>query len=393
MKQYLFAAVLAALVLAQAALYASPVPSCAAFAKTRHDAPVTTTTALVELVELEKRVERTFAVEAAGELRISNQHGRVDYRLHDASEVRIEVLITARAKSERKAQAQLDRIHVRLAGTRERVEAETKVRGVGRRGATVMNGETLEFSVDYLVHAPPGFRLNLSNRFGNVRLPDLAAAAEVDVRYGDLETGRLAAGSRVAIAFGDADLGFGESLDVEVEYGKLAMAGADEATVRARFSEMRLGRFGRLALDCEYGDYEVQSAGDFVNEGGFNDFRVDSAGALRVSGDYNDVRVGYLATAATLRIGFGDVHVASTSAALERVDFEGSYTDVTVVVAEGLGYTLDAAASYGDIRYPGDVAVTRESSRGTTERVEGRRPGTREAVLTLQSSFGDVTIR
>ena len=390
-------ALLATLVLAQVALYAAPPAPYAAFAKTRHRAPATTAPATTApaRAELEKRVERTFAVDAVGDLRLDNRHGDIDYRVHAANEVRIEVLIQATAGSERKAQALLDRVDVALSGARDRVSAETKVRGGRVVSVSAGDGKSKGLSVDYVVHAPPGFRLALRNSFGDVRLPDLVAPADIEVSYGDLETGDLAAGTEVAIGFGDAVLGFGERLAVGVKYGKLDLAGAGEATVHARFSEMRLGRFRRLELDSEYGKYTVQSAAAFVNEGGFNDFRIDSAESIRVGGHYNDVHVGYLATAGDVSVGFGDVHIASTSERLERLSFEGSYTDLTAVLAEGLGYTMSAAASYGDIRYPkqGFTATEQVGKAAQERRVEGHRDGPTQAVLTLRSSFGDLTVR
>ena len=87
------------------------------------------------------------------------------------------------------------------------------------------------------------------------------------------------------------------------------------------------------------------------------------------------------------------MHVSSTSKSLEELDFEGSYTDVTWVLAEGLAYTLDAATSYGELRYPSGLRATKEVSKGMSERVEGEVGTGGTARVRFAGSFGDLMIK
>lgn len=341
-----------------------------------------------------KNFERRFEVDEVGDIRLENRHGAIDYRIATDGAVRIRVVASATAASEQKAQSILDDIDVAISGTRTRVTARTSLSSGGNTHI-INDGEVTKrgFEVNYTVYAPAGFRLSLKNDFGDVKLPDLTSQAKLEVGYGNLVAGDLAAGSRVKIDFGDATIGYVPDLDAEVRYGELDVGGAGTARITARFSELELGRFGELAMDSQYGGYAVQSASDFRSEGGYNDLRIDSAERVHIEGDYNDVKVGYLATGARFSIGFGDVHVSSTSGALEVVDFEGAYTDITLVLAEGLDYTLDAETSFGDLRYPKGLMGLEETSGATNESVAGRSGNTGKTRVTLRGSFGDLVVR
>ena len=393
MFRSLTSALLASCVLAQAptnALSAAAPTDVEAYA-----AAPTYVAATRDVVTVEKTYERAFDVEDAGNIRLDNRHGDIDYFVSDDGQVRISVLVTASAASERKAQALLDKVDVDIEGSRSEVSAKTRV---GKSGGNVSivtrNGDTRRgFEVDYKVYAPPGFRLSLKNSFGDVRLPDLTAAADIEVGYGDLEAHDLGAGSSLDIGFGNASVGYAPDLNAKVKYGELHLAGAETAKVHARFSELELGRFGSLEMDSQYGEYTIQSAGSFRNEGGFNDLRIDSAERLSLEGGYNDVRVGYLAESGDFDVRFGEVHVASTSPRLTALTFKGNYTDLTAVLADGLAYTLDAETSYGDIHYPKALVTSKEISKGSSDRIEGKVGDGQQAMVKLEGSFGDLVIK
>ena len=385
-------ALLASCVLAQAPLLATPTNAVGVAPATEGDAAATT--AIQATVR--KNFSETYDVDAIGELVLDNRHGDIVYRVTPGNQVSIRVDVEARAGSEKKAQDILDKIDVAIAGSRTRVSAVTNISGRGRKmNSIVVNGrgEDRGFKVDYAVSGPAGFALKLANAFGDVELGDLSARAEIEVSYGDLDAGDLGAGSTVRVSFGDGAVGYAPDVDAEVKYGKLGMRGAERATLVARFSEMELGRFGELEVDAQYGKYTVQSVRDFRSEGGFNGLRVDSAERVTVDGNYNDVKVGFLATSGHFEVGFGDVHISSTSATLEEVDFEGSYTDMTIVMAEGLGYTLDAATSYGKLRYPSGFKASEEASKGMRERVAGEMGNGGGARVTFEGSFGDLVVK
>ena len=391
-------ALLASCVLAQAPLPLTPVYAAgsplSASAKTDHAPPVSGVEPARKKTTVRKDFREAFDVAAAGELRLDNRHGDIDYRVVVGSRVTVEVEVIATAATERKAQSLLDEIDVRIEGSPTRVSAETEVLGGGNVKNVVKDGNRERgFEVNYTVTGPAGFALLLGNSFGDVRLSDLTARAELDVSYGDLEAGDLGPGSRVEVSFGKGVVGYVADVDARVQYGGLELRGAGRAKVRARFSNLTLGRFGELELDTQYGEYTVRSAGQLRSKGGFNELRVDSAERVTLEGNYNDVEVGYLATAGDFEVGFGDVRVRSTSAGFEAMDFEGSYTDVTLVVAEGVGYTLDAETAYGDVDYPAGMRVTQQVSKGQREGVRGEMGEGGEARVTLRGSFGDFVVR
>ena len=354
-------------------------------------------TPLVPDVSVTKRIDRTFPVNATGDLKLDNRYGDIVYRVGTAREVTFAIVITAAAGSERKAQEILDKLSVDFVATKSIVSARTHIEGGGANGFQVMsfNSDSKKkgFTIDYLVTAPAGFALDAKNRFGDIELASTSARTRVDLQYGDLRAGDLGALSSVDIGFGKGVIGRVGSLDAKVKYGGLTVNSAGEAKVYARFSELDLGRMGDLTIDSEYGNYTVRSARTLDNRGDFNDLRIDSAWSLRLSGGYNDVKVRWLGTDADFEMTFGDVHVDATSAKLANITFLGSYTTFTAAIHERVQYALTAEAKYGEIRTPRAMVTTQTVSKTVTERVEGHVGSQPTAVVKLTSSYGDLVLR
>ncbi len=370
--------------------------SAALAATPAHDAHLHVGAAL-QKTTLTKNVDRTFAVNATGDLALDNRYGEIRYHIGRTNEVKVAVRISAEAGTASKAQAILDRITVRLDGSAAAVSVQTVMDGgVMTKSLNLFslgdNGNK-SFKIDYDITAPAGFALDAKNRFGDTFLDDMTAAAQIDVQYGDLKAGSLGSPSMIEVSFGDGTIGNVKTLDAKVKYGQLKTGNVTQATLYSRFSEFKMGRVGTLDLDSQYSTYGVQSVKSFSNSGGFDDFKVDSVWSFDMHGGYCDVKLGYLGDEAKFRMSFGDVHIESTSANLKRLQFEGSYTELTASLHPALQYSLTAEASYADISTPRGFTMVKQISKTTTERVEGHFGANPKATIVLKSSFGDLTIK
>ncbi len=346
---------------------------------------------------LTKNIDRTFAVNAAGDLRLDNRYGEIRYRVGKTNEVRVAIRISAEAGTAPRAQAMLDRIDVRLEGSAASVSVQTVMDGgvMSNAWSVFGNGDNgkKSFKIDYDITAPAGFALDAKNRFGDTYLEDMGAAARIDVQYGNLTAGKLGSPAKVEVAFGEGAIGDVKHVDAKVKYGKLRMGNSTEAKVYARFSELTMGRIGTLDLDSQYSQYGIQSVRAFANAGGYDDLRVDSVWSFDMKGDYCDVKLGYLGDGADLELDYGDLHIKSTSAALRKLTFAGTYTDLTATIHPLVQYRLTAEAKYGEIRTPSGFTMVREVSKDTSEQVEGHRGANPKAEIVLKSSFGDLVLR
>ncbi len=346
---------------------------------------------------LTKNIDRTFAVNATGDLKLDNRYGEIRYRIGAGNEVKVAIRISAEASTAAKAQAILDRIDVKVDGSKSAVSVQTVMDGgiVSNSWTVFGNGDNgkKSFKIDYEITAPAGFALDAKNRFGNTFLDNMTAAAQIDVQYGDLTAGKLGSPSKVEIAYGNGSIGDAKVLDARIRYSKLKMSNAAQATVYARYSELKMGRIGTLDLDSQYSEHGIQSVRTLNNSGGFDDLKVDSVWSFGMKGGYCDVKVGYLGDDADIRMTYGDMHINATSATLNKITFNGSYTDLTAAIHPAVQYRLTAEARYGDITTPGGFTMVKEISKSTTEKVEGHHGANPKAEFVLYSSFGDLVLK
>ncbi len=100
--------------------------------------------------EVEKRINREFSIATDGKLMISNKYGSIDVAIGESNRIRIEVVITVEASSEKKAQERLDLINVRFEEDRNRVSALTEIESTSGWMSWFETGNT-EIQINYNV--------------------------------------------------------------------------------------------------------------------------------------------------------------------------------------------------------------------------------------------------
>ena len=354
-----------------------------------HAAPATPAPADADQRPYTRTIKKLYPVDASGDVALDNRYGDIEYHTWDRREVKVAVTISVDAASESRAERVFDRIDVAFAATARRVDVKTSVEG--KSGWSMGGGE--KFEIDYDVYAPTGFDVEVHNRYGDVRLPDLAGDAEVEIRYGDLVGGDVAGDTRLTVAYGDAVLGRVGPLRADVRYGELDLARAADVTLDSRYSEMAFGHVASLALESRYDEFAIGYLGSLVNEGRYDEFAIDTLGSGEVDTRYTDLDVGYLAEAARMNLHYGDARIRDTGPGLRAIDLEGSYTDLHVRLAPALRYALEARGRYTDIDLPAGLTIVRKEKSGASESYRGY-AGARDAEVTvaLVGSYGSIRV-
>ena len=336
-----------------------------------------------------KTVNRRFEVEPTGKLVLDNRYGDIDYATWDRSEVRISVTIEVSAKSEARAQEVFDRISFDFAGAPRLVSARTQLDGqVGK-----WNWEQGDrYMIHYRVSAPTGFALDLTNLYGDVRLPELAREAKLKVRYGDLDASDVAGPLRLELAYGNARLGRLRDVEADVQYGELALRSARDLTLRSRYSEHRFGAVGTLDLESQYDEFVARSVRQLRNVGRYDDFRIDSAWSVDLETSYTDMRIGWLAEAANMRMRYGDAHIGGTAATVRDIDLDGEYTDMLVRLHPQATYQLSAQGRHAGMDLPRELRIVRRESAGSTRNVDGANADAPRARVVLAASYGSIRV-
>lgn len=284
------------------------------------------------------RQTRTFDLGASGRLELGNIVGDITVTAASGSQATVEIVRTARGRTDADARRGLEQVTVEV--TEDTGLARLRTEYPRTRGRSPYS-----VSVDYVVRAPAGTRINASSVSGDVRVTGITAAVTTDVISGDTHV----AGSRQAVVAkavsGNVtidDVQSTETIDITSINGDVRLTG-----VRGR----RLSVNG-VSGDVTASDVEVEGA-DLKSMAG----DVTYAGTLRQGGRY------------TFQAHSGDVDLTLSGAGfdLEASTFSGSIrpssaltmTDVTASRRSVRGRVAGGGAVVEATTFSGDVTITR----------------------------------
>ena len=193
-------------------------------------------------VDREKTYSKTYQLGPDDEVSIENSFGEVNVQTWNRQEIKVDIIISATAKSDQIVDKMMDAIEIEDRKTSRGVSFRTEIGKINSKG----KNNKQEFRIDYQVNLPAGQKLDLACSFGEIIMPDYAGEIDLTSKFGSLEAGKLSDPGRILVEFG--------KVDVE------AMQGGDAVI---KFSTGSIDQLsGDVELDVEFcGDMEL-SAGD-----------------------------------------------------------------------------------------------------------------------------------
>ncbi len=288
--------------------------------------------------KITRTVEKTFAVQAGGNLKAATQGGDITIQTSDSPEVRILVKQEIRASTEQEADGILEKLTLKLEQAGNDVTAEAKYE---KRGPGSWFGNWPPVTVSFVVTVPKNFNLNLNTSGGDIAVASLRGNVQARTSGGDLEFARI-----------DGDL------DASTSGGDITLK---EGTARAK-------------LNTSGGDIQVDHAG----------------GLTEVSTSGGDIKLNSVAQLISATTSGGNVRAVLTEAPRQDMFLSTSGGDVEVEIVKGAGFQLDASTTGGDVDLDG-FKITIEQGRPGKSKLVGAVNGG-GPLLKLRSSGGDIDI-
>jgi hypothetical protein len=295
-------------------------------------------TPLALSAKIVRTVEKTFTVQAGGNLKAATQGGDIKIETSDSPEVHIVARQDIRASTEQEADEILSKLTLTFEQSGNEVHAESKYE---KRGSGTWFGNWPPVSVSFVITVPKNFNLNLNTSGGNIAVASVSGNVRARTSGGDLKFARI-----------DGDIDAGTS------GGNIVL---QEGTARAK-----LGTSG--------GNIQIDRAG----------------GPTEVSTSGGDIRINSVAQLISATTSGGDVHAVITEPLKQDTLLSTSGGDVDVELVKGTGFQLDASTSGGDVNASGLTITIEKGGTGKSKLVGAVNGG--GPLLKLRSSGGDVTI-
>ena len=317
----------------------------------------------------EKSYHQEYSVNSDASLYIKNNFGNVNITTWNKNKVVIDVKITVNGDNEKKVIAKLDEITVKFSGTQSAVEAITHIANKKWKGHGKLN-----LKIDYEVKAPKGNRLKLVNDYGNIKLNETDAAAEISCDYGKVFLGKLNAdGNNLSLDYSPGS---------SIEYMK-------SGNINADYSSYTLGKAERLNIDTDYTDSTIEEIGELNFNGDYGKLNINKATSIRVDADYLKIKIGSLEKEFIAETSYGNIYINDLSSNFERISVNGKYGNIEVKYPDGIGFNFDMKMRYGNLNCGEDFQFTHKEKKNFSKQYQGY-VGGKGAVVSVNLDYGNV---
>lgn len=190
----------------------------------------------VPMAEKKKVISKSYPLSSDDNVTLNNKFGAIKINTWGKNEFRIEVTITAEARTEDRAQDILDNITISEGKGNGGVYVKTNIRNNNNSSGKWDRGEKTGFQINYDVYMPAKNDLILTNEFGPVTMGDHNGEASLVVKFGSLNAGRLTNAKKVV-----------------VEFGSLQLDGMNNGNLSVKFSQAEVRRLsGDVSAEFEH---------------------------------------------------------------------------------------------------------------------------------------------
>ena len=198
-----------------------------------------------------KTYSKTYTVDAGTKLDINNRYGKVTVNTWNKNEFKVDVQIQVTADKADDTRKFIDRISINDSKQGQVVSFKTNI-------ATDVFGSSTssrKIEINYVVYMPAQNALDITNKYGNVELPDLDGKLVINCAYGSLQAKSLSnPANQIKVSYGDARIGSLKATDLDISYGSLVLGSVDKLNADVKYSSAKIGKITTSGiLNVKYG--------------------------------------------------------------------------------------------------------------------------------------------
>ncbi len=288
-------------------------------------------------IEVKKEFHREKTPTDNTTLKVINKFGAVVTETWDQNNIVIDVTVKVENSSEEKARKLLEMITVEFTEEGANLTAETIFSD--NFSTTSWKGSNNNFSINYNIKMPAHIGLDISNKYGNTVVDEVAGLVMLNSKYGDLTVHKLTRGNIKPLN------------TLIVAYGKATVDELGWAEINSRYCGMfSVERAVALLIDSKYSKVDVEEVSSLVADSKYDGYSIDAANNIVVMGGYTDLRFGSVTRKLEVETKYGNLSVEEIPSSFEMVNVKAGYCGVKLGIDPSACYMLDASSSYGSVK-------------------------------------------
>jgi hypothetical protein len=187
----------------------------------------------VPLHTVKKTVLKRFSIGANRQLWIDNQYGDVVIKNWKSKNVLIRITLSGQSEELSRANALLQLVRINTQTNVGVINVKTIIDTLSSR---IKPSAHDQCHISYQVLGPPGLRLKVTNRYGNIDVGRFSGDLEIDEKFGDIAGGNLSGPVKLHLEQGNIAIDHLNNGDMTVKGFQTIRIGAIAGVIDARFS-------------------------------------------------------------------------------------------------------------------------------------------------------------
>ena len=325
-------------------------------------------------VEKTKTVTESYKVGADTRLEIDSRYGKIHIDTWDQNVIDVEVTVTAKRRSERRAEELLDKVDIDISGG----ENSSYIRFKTSIDGSINNRSDENFKIDYKVSMPKVNPLMVSHRYGSFYLDDLDADVDLRIKYGNMRVEKVTGDFEVELSYGNGEIDELGSGNMEINYSRMDVEKAQDLDLESKYSNVSIGTARDVDVNNRYGKLELDKVDIIEGESRYGGIQIESL----VKGLVMEVQYG------------SGISVDHVDSGFDRIDIESSHASSDLTFEPGVNATVEGKFRYCDLKYDdGDVDFKYINTGNTSREYRGNIGSGGNSKIKLYSSYGNIRIR
>ena len=289
--------------------------------------------------KLTKTISKAYSTNKIDRLEIHNKYGDLILNNWDKDSVVISITIAAFGKNEEAAERLMKRTEVQFDEVSYGVEVYTEItksdgwlkdfwNEMSGYSQTIISKDQL--TIDFQVYLPADLDVELSNKYGDIYIPERTGATRLDLSNGNLKAEDLQGVLNLTVRFGNADVSMVRNGEVSLKSAEFNLEEAERLRIQSNSSEINLGAVNRLNINSRTDKIVISELANLEGQSSFTKIRLKNFGG---SMDL-DTNYGAL-TMENVYHNFAEVQVRGKSTDIELTFEHAAYFNTRLIAKDG----------------------------------------------------------
>ena len=289
--------------------------------------------------KLTKTISKAYSTNKIKRLEIHNKYGDIILNNWDKDSVVVAITIAAFGKNEEAAERLMKRTEVQFDVVSFGVEVYTELKksdGWLKDFWNEMSGYSQsiiskdQLTIDFQVYLPEDLDLEITNKYGDVYIPDRSGATRLDLSNGNLKAEDMAGNFNLIFRFGNADISMVHSGEVSLKSAELQMEKANRLRIQSNSSEIDLGVVKQLKINSRTDKIVIEESHNLEGQSSFTKIRMRNLnGSMDLNTNYGAIIVDHVTS------GFSEVLILGKSTDMSLIFDHMAYFNARVIAKEG----------------------------------------------------------